>query len=839
MKKIQLLSLFLVSTFLLDAQNFGLSLDGAATGLEVSHKPALNVTDTYTIEAWIYANAWKSQAWMGSIVNKDTQGPDRGYAFRAGDNGRLSFVMAVDNAWEEVATSSIMNVEQWHHVAIVINNGIMTLYIDGQASANKTYTGTISTNDLNLNIGSSPGFGGRHFDGIIDEVRMWNVAKTQSEIADNISTAYTGSEANLMAYFPMNEGTGTTTTNLVDANCSAVFLNMDESNWVGGFTIPEYDVSLLPIGGIDVVNMKTRPIKLSVDLKNLGLESLSDINLTVAVNGNDQFTETVSQTLLSGDQINYQLRTPVDLIGINNPELSITASHPEDQNLLNNNKSLIISTQAGNTVRLFEAKTHNFGSGGQNHFSSVVLPASLEQYERLLLHIDLSCPSGGCDPWDQPAKVNAETSQGTFEIARYITPYGIACGPWTVDVTDFKDVLAGPVTFHSFVQVWGQSGWSVTIDLELVEGNDPFPFYKISPLWETDYWVYGDPSIDDNLPPVSVDVDNLTEASHIRMTISGHGQGNTNNAAEFSQTTHNFMLNGNVIDNHFLWKPDCSANVCANQAGNWLFPRAGWCPGQEVIPYTVATTSAVSAGATVELDYDLQDYTNLLNTGYNGNTHTEPHYRIWSYFIEQSSQRYEDYRNLVSDAITPTISGSGGGQNLDALSITIRNNGSENIADFMVSYYIDNVLIASEMVNTSLAPGATWTHDFSTLAGFNPGVENTFFGVVSHPSDQNFGDDVSKFLFGGVVSTNEVAIAAANLQVAPNPVTAGQIQINSDPILEGSRLELIDVNGQVLQRTLLQSNTTNLSINAPSGIYFLSITHKNGFNINKKLVVTQ
>ena len=153
MKKFYLASAILCLASFSFGQNYGLLFNGQDTRLEVDHKPAFNVTDTYTIEAWIYANAWKDQAWMGSIVNKDTQGPDRGYAFRAGDNGRLSFVMAVDNTWNEVQTTALMNTEQWHHIAVVINNGLMTLYVDGEASATNSYSGTISPNDLVMNIG--------------------------------------------------------------------------------------------------------------------------------------------------------------------------------------------------------------------------------------------------------------------------------------------------------------------------------------------------------------------------------------------------------------------------------------------------------------------------------------------------------------------------------------------------------------------------------------------------------------------------------------------------------------------------------------------------------------
>ncbi len=819
------------------AQNNGLLFNGTDENLVVQHKPQFDAQDNFTIEAWIYANEWKSQSWAGSIVNKDGQGPDNGYAFRAGANGQLSFVMSVDGTWNEVLSGNVMNIEQWHHVAVTIGSGLMTLYVDGSAAGSEAYSGTITTGTLDVYIGESSGFAGRNWDGIIDEIRMWNVTRTQTELADNASVALTGTEAGLVMYLPMNEGSGNIAGNLVDAACSASFINMDDSNWVDGFAIPDYDISMNPVGGIDVLNMKTRPIKMSASLKNLGMENLTDVEVTVNVNGSDLFTETIAETIIAGEELLYEFQTPVDLVGLSNPEITLSATHPDDQNTSNNSKSLTLNTLPGNTVRIFDAKGHNFGADGQNQFSNVLLPADLSGYESILLHIDLDCPAGGCDPWDQTAKISAITDEGTFEIARYITPYGKACGPWTVDVTDFKDILAGPVTFQSYIQVWGSSGWLVTVDLEFVEGDSDFPYHKTSTLWSTDYLVYGDPGISYDLDEVSMTVDDNSEATHIRTTMTGHGQGNTQNAAEFSPKTHQFQLNGAVIDDHFLWKADCAANTCDDQNGTWLFARAGWCPGQEVQPYIV-NTDAVSAGDNITLDYELESYINLLNTGYNDGSHTEPHYRIWSYFVERSSQPYQDYRNLVCDAITPTISGVDAGQMLDAVEITITNNGNVDLSNFDVRYLVNNQSISTETISETLAAGATMTYSFSVTDGLNPGFQNTFFGVVSHPEDENIGDDVATVFFDGMVATEEVIAATGRIEIFPNPTQIGTFQIKIEPILQGSQVDLLTANGKIVNSAIIQS--TGLEMTAlQSGIYFLRFTHPEGYISNKKLVITK
>jgi hypothetical protein len=838
MKKILPFLFFLSILCSLSAQNNGLLFNGTDENLIIQHKPAFNTQENFTIEAWIYANAWKGQSWAGSIVTKDNHiTNESGYAFRAGANGQLSYVMGTSSGWNEVLSDNIMNVEQWHHVAVTVGSGVMTLYIDGASVGSESYTGTINNSEINVYIGESAGFSGRNWDGIIDEVRMWNVTRTQAELTDNAATALTGTEPGLVMYLPMNEGTGNIAGNLVDAACSAAFVNMDDSNWVDGFTIPDYDISMNPVEGIDVLNMKIRPVKIRATMQNLGMENLSDVELTVNVDGTDLFTETIDEQIIAGEEFTYEFTTPVDLVGLDNPVVTLTAAHPEDQNTLNNSKSISISTLPGNTIRIFDAEAHNFSSAGQNQFSNILLPTDLSTYQTLLLHIDLACPAGGCDPWDQTAKVSATTDQGTFEIARYITPYGKACGPWTVDVTDFKEILSGAVTFNSFVQVWGPSGWLVTIDLEFVEGADDFPYYKTSPLWTTDYWVYGDPDINDDLDELSVSVDDNSETSHIRATVTGHGQGNTDNAAEFSNKTHQFQLNGVGIDNHNLWKADCAANTCDDQNGTWLFARAGWCPGQQVIPYIVETPN-VSAGDNITLDYELESYTNLLNTGYNSSGHTEPHYRIWSYFVERSSQPYTDYRNLVCDAISPTITGADADQVLEEVQITVSNNGTVDLADFEISYIINNQIITTETISETLAAGATMTYTFALTDGLNPGFQNTLFGLIAHPQDENIGDDVAKTLVDGMTNTEEIIAAAEQIDIFPNPVQSGTFQITIDPILVGSRVDVLNVEGKIMQTA--QINSTNLEMNVTgNGIYFLRFTHPEGYVSNKKLVVTK
>jgi len=245
MKKLStILSILLFSSILLHAQNYSFLLDGNGEYIQLPANSELNIgADGFTIEAWIYANEWKSQQWQGSLVNTDAPGPDRGYAFRCGAGGKLSFVMSVDGAWTEVVTPAVMNENQWHHVAAVKNTEALILYIDGLESARLPFSGDAPAAGEAVRIGASAGFGDRFFDGAIDEVRIWNVARTEQQLADNKTVDLIGTETGLVTYFPLNEGAGTPIGNLA-ANTNGTGVGTDDSNWIGGYSLPDFDASI-------------------------------------------------------------------------------------------------------------------------------------------------------------------------------------------------------------------------------------------------------------------------------------------------------------------------------------------------------------------------------------------------------------------------------------------------------------------------------------------------------------------------------------------------------------------------------------------------------------------
>lgn len=92
------------------------------------------------------------------------------------------------------------------------------VYVNGTLENSQTFPGRINYEALHkfLTIGTNiDGVGGsarhpREFMGKIDEVRVWNVTRSQAEIQATMKSQLKGNEPGLMAYWKFDEGNGTT-----------------------------------------------------------------------------------------------------------------------------------------------------------------------------------------------------------------------------------------------------------------------------------------------------------------------------------------------------------------------------------------------------------------------------------------------------------------------------------------------------------------------------------------------------------------------------------------------------------------------------------------------------
>lgn len=815
-----------------------LRFNGTSGQLTLCDTDGLNIGEAFTLETWVFSPAWRAEFWQGSVINKEGPAPDSGYGLRIGKGGTINFVMNVDGVWFETTTPPLMNTNQWYHVAVTISEKTVTIYLNGTAEISNTFTGNVRNSPRPLTIGASPGFPGRIFNGNIDEVRIWNYARSATEIQANLTASFSGTEEGLVTYLPFSEGSGTATANLADADCVPTFNGLTADAWSDGYTLPKLDVGVSAITAPDVVALYGRPVKTTVELSNYGSETVTEIPVQLSVNGTPTLTGTFSGQIAPGETALFTFEQPQQLADNATNLIAASTQHADDPIAINNTATLryrkpSVSSNGHPMISIFAGEQHNFAAAGQSRTRKVNLPADLSGYGQLRLHLGTRCPTTGCDPWDQTGNISIITPAGEQEIARFVTPYRIACGgeEWIVDVTDFKDMLQGEIVFKSFIQVFGASGWLLDAELELIPA-DVAVFQKTTPLWADQYLVYGDPARSHDLAPLAVRLAATTTDSRFRITISGHGQGNTDNAAEFSDRTHTFLLNNERFADHRLWKSDCEFNQCANQFGTWLFDRAGWCPGQAVQPWRVELSSDL-AGQEVSFDYALQDYVNLRNTGYNNNGHTEPFYRIAAYLVEESETPYEAYANMTADSVVIEVAGEIDNPTGDEVTLYATNTGTETLTGGTVALYAAGNLLAEEVFTEAVAPGAAFAHRFTAGTGFSDYEDVQLIARISPNGDENESDDATdrtQTVF--LVRTENVRQAGVALY--PNPAN-GQLTLELTPAFLGGQIDVMDVTGRVLQTVAMRQLRDQLLLRH-TGLMVLRFTTPSGATYYQKVV---
>jgi hypothetical protein len=153
-----------------------IKLDGQGSFVRITNRAAFNMGNQVTVAGWVNVHSVPSE-WM-AIATK-------------GDNAwRLSMMMQERrfhfsvNDWNLVQLNGNVVVEPdtWHHVAGVYDGREIRLYVDGKLDSKQSWTQGIGRNNAEVLIGENAERKGRCFDGLLEDVRIYNYALSQSEI---------------------------------------------------------------------------------------------------------------------------------------------------------------------------------------------------------------------------------------------------------------------------------------------------------------------------------------------------------------------------------------------------------------------------------------------------------------------------------------------------------------------------------------------------------------------------------------------------------------------------------------------------------------------------------
>jgi hypothetical protein len=147
--------------------------------IEIPHNSILSITDEITITAWTYMRANASGELV--IVSKGGWAAnDLPYELTE-TPGSSIFWQFYDDAGRDTCAPQSPPVEEWHHLAGTYDGNIFKCYIDGELADEWEYAGTMPENTASVTIGQRSR-GGYYFNGMIDEVAIYDHALSEDEI---------------------------------------------------------------------------------------------------------------------------------------------------------------------------------------------------------------------------------------------------------------------------------------------------------------------------------------------------------------------------------------------------------------------------------------------------------------------------------------------------------------------------------------------------------------------------------------------------------------------------------------------------------------------------------
>lgn len=157
--------------------------------VEIPHSAALNPTGQITIEGWVDVS---DAGGCSTIIGKGFQS-----AWWVGVCGTQ--LRSYLRGFGSSRTSGVIDQPGWHHFAVTFDGATRCHYVDGIESACYFEPGPLSTNGQPVRIGSDVDYAPFSPSGSINEIRLWNVARTQAQLRQTINVPLTAPQPGLVA----------------------------------------------------------------------------------------------------------------------------------------------------------------------------------------------------------------------------------------------------------------------------------------------------------------------------------------------------------------------------------------------------------------------------------------------------------------------------------------------------------------------------------------------------------------------------------------------------------------------------------------------------------------
>lgn len=164
----------------------------------------LDLNNEFAVAVWIYPRTWATSDLM-SIVSKDEN-----FEFHLNGSGQVNWWWGGGN--RELTTAASVGLNAWHHIVISYRNGEQIIYIDGVNAATRATTEAITLNNDPVLIGTDLDFNNRNFNGLIDEVKIYNQRLSAAEVSAIMAQTHPCVLTPAIDHFVIDVGGGSAST---------------------------------------------------------------------------------------------------------------------------------------------------------------------------------------------------------------------------------------------------------------------------------------------------------------------------------------------------------------------------------------------------------------------------------------------------------------------------------------------------------------------------------------------------------------------------------------------------------------------------------------------------
>ncbi|NCR90588.1 MAG: hypothetical protein GPJ05_15825 [Microcystis aeruginosa G13-10] len=337
--------------------NQGLSFNGVSDYASIPDSDAIDfdTNENFTVEAWIKADPnqvdFGPSQFDNVIIEKWSGFGSYPFVIRyANGSGLIAGARYDGSNNPSIVSKTKINDGIFHHIAFAKNGAQLSLYVDGNIEGTNTDNTVRTTRNTSpLFLGRRGGSIGYFFKGAIDDLRIWNKARTQAEIQADFNRELTGNESGLVGYWNFNSVNGNTVQDLSSNNNDGTFVGAQSTTGFSTSLIiddniyePTETVNLTlsnPTGGATLGTQQTATLTIIDNDAVPGVIQFSNGTYSVNENGTPVTAVTLTRTNGSDGAVSVRINltngTATAPSDYNNTQVTVNFANGETSKTVN------------------------------------------------------------------------------------------------------------------------------------------------------------------------------------------------------------------------------------------------------------------------------------------------------------------------------------------------------------------------------------------------------------------------------------------------------------------------------------------------------------------------